>query len=202
MKRCRITGVLLTGLLFATQLVNAQKNDSQLIQELIRDVYHWNEQHLPSFIPAIEDDAGNKYVGFNLAQLEKKSSEMDKCGLFTKQFIENYQRIYRTLHTQLQNNEIEWFVGEQEPFGNGADPWCNCQDVPFDEPNPWSLIEVEIVSLDSYAGELNWKWGGLEPNSDSGWNEFRYAFKVVKENDGWKIDYMEGFDLDEFTGVK
>lgn len=116
--------------------------------------------------------------------------------------MENYNAIYHTLDEQLKNNEVEWLVEEMPPFGNGADPWCNCQDVPFDEPNPWSLIEIEIVNLDSNSGQLNWKWGGLEPNSGSGWNEFRYKFKVVKVNDSWKIDYMEGFDFDEFTGVK
>jgi hypothetical protein len=74
-----------------------------------------------------------------------------------------------------------------------------CQDVPYDNPNPWSLIDVEPISLDKDKGELNWKWGNLDKSADSGWREFRYDFRVINDNGHWKISYLRGFDFKETT---
>jgi hypothetical protein len=73
------------------------------------------------------------------------------------------------------------------------------QDVPYDKPNPWNLIEIDIIKLVKDKGEVNWKWGKLELNADPSWKDFSYRFKVVKENGKWKIAYLEGFDFKEST---
>lgn len=89
-----------------------------------------------------------------------------------------------------------WEVGSLPTFyfANDAEPWCLCQDVPYDNPNPWDLVKLKVISLDKQKGKLYWKWGGLPPNSGD-WKTFTYRFNAEKENGKWKISYMEGFDF-------
>ena len=55
------------------------------------------------------------------------------------------------------------------------------------------------IELNNDRAELNWKWGGLYSNVDSSWKEFSYKFQAVKENEIWKVAYLQGFDFDEIT---
>ncbi|GAB3572176.1 hypothetical protein [Hymenobacter daeguensis] len=88
-------------------------------------------------------------------------------------------------------------VGDLPAFGfaTNTNPWCECQDVPFDKPNPWEFIRVDIVSLNNSKAEADWKWGKLELNTDPSWKNFAYRFRAVKESGKWKIAYLEGFDF-------
>lgn len=179
--------------------VSNSANDKEQIQNLIRQVYKWHEAQKPSNNDMITDSKDSIYLGFNLDQLRLDIEELKATNLFAEEFIDNYNKIYTTLDKKLKNKEIEWLVGDLPPFGSDADPWCNCQDVPYDKPNPWDLIEIEIIKLDGEKGELIWKWGKLELNGAKDWKEFGYKFRVVKENNKWKISYLEGFNFDEFT---
>lgn len=176
--------------------IDSVKNE---IQQLIRKLYNWQEAQKPSENEMISDAKDSLYLGFNLVQLEKDILELKASNLFANEFITNYRRIYTTLDEQLKTKKIEWLVGDLPPFGNDANPWCNCQDVPYDQPNPWDLIEVEKIQLDKEKGEFVWKWGKLESNTSKEWFEAAYKFRVVKENGKWKIAYLEGFDFIEFT---
>lgn len=173
--------------------------DKEEIKTLIRQVYKWRETQKSSLNDMIKDDKGTIYTGVNLDQLKLYIKKLTETNLFANEFIDNYNKIYLAIDKKLKNNEFEWLVGDLPPFGNNADPWCNCQDVPYDEPNPWDLIEVEIINLQSDKGELNWKWGKPELNGSPGWKEFTYNFRVVKEKGKWKIAYLEGFSFDEFS---
>lgn len=179
-----------------------QNEEFDLIQELIRDMYKWHETPLPTSIEMITDDAGSSYIGFNLDELQLTIDQLKASNLFSNNFIDNYTKIHLIIDEKLKNKEVEWLVGYLPPFGNGANPWCNCQDIPYDDPSPWSLIQIDIINLNNKTGTLSWKWGRIEPNSGLGWEEFKYKFKVVKVNQEWKIDYLEGFDFDEFTRFK
>lgn len=176
-----------------------ETDDKEEIQNLIRQVYKWHEAQNPSNNDMITDDKDSIYIGFNLDQLKLDIDELEATNFFSKEFIDNYNKIYTTLDKKLRNKELEWLVGDLPPFGNDTNPWCNCQDVPYDKPNPWDLIEIEIINLDNDKSELLWKWGKLELNETEGWKDFVYKFRVVKENDKWKISYLEGFNFEEFT---
>lgn len=78
-----------------------------------------------------------------------------------------------------------------------VNPWTMSQDVPYDNPNPFDLIEVYTSTFDT--GDLYWKWGKLDQNIDKSWKDFSYRFRVVKENDRWRISYLQGFDFKECT---
>lgn len=180
--------------------ISGNDKDKDAIQQLIRQVLDWADyESSMSLFPVLEDNTNSVYVGLNLDEHQQNLEELESTNFFASEFIDNYNKIYLTLDKKLRNREFEWKVGELPPFGNDGNPWCNCQDVPYDEPDPWEFIEVEIISLDSEKGELNWKWGKLGLNADSGWKEFTYRFRVVKEEGRWRIAYLEGFDFDEFT---
>lgn len=190
-------------LLFLPHQLKSQNNNNDFkeVEDLIRKVYTWHEGRLPSEIEMFTDESDDIYIGFNLDQLKLNVEELERTEMFADEFIDNYNNIYITLEHKIRNNEFDWLVGDLPPFGNGADPWCNCQDVPYDEPNPWSQIQLEIIDLNNQKGEFIWKWGGTDL-SGTGWSEFTYRFRVIKENEKWKISYLEGFNFEEFTRIK
>lgn len=174
-------------------------DDKANLRELIRRVYEWHETKSSAydFVP-LADNKDSAYVGLDLEKHGHRLTELKQTGLFSDRFLDNYNKIALTIDEGLKSKKLQWLAGDGPPFGNGADPWCNCQDVPYDSPDPWSLIDTEVVNLESDQGELNWKWGKPELNGAPGWKAFRYRFRVVKENGGWKIAYLEGFDADKF----
>lgn len=177
-------------------------SDKELIRNLIRQVLNWGESNTIDLLPALTDSKNRYYVGFDLEKHKRNLDELRETKFFAEEFIENYNQIILTLDRKLKNKEIhEWQVGTLPTFifANDVDPWCLCQDVPYDNPNPWDLVEVEIINLNSNMGVLDWKWGKPELNGAPGWKEFRYCFKVIKENGKWKIAYMQGFDFNEST---
>jgi hypothetical protein len=92
---------------------------------------------------------------------------------------------------KIKSKEIQWLEGDMPPYA-GADPWCNCQDIPYDDP--WDKIEIKFQSIDKENATLTWTWG----NSD--WSkDFNYKVKAKKTDGVWKISYLQGFDINEFV---
>jgi len=179
-------------------------DDREQIQNLIRQVLNWsNSKNSIELLPALTDSRDSIYIGFDLNKHKANIDKLRETSFFTTEFIENYNQIILTLDRKLRGNEFEkWLVGELPTFNfsNDVNPWCLCQDIPYDKPDPWDLVEVEAINLNGEEGELNWKWGKDELNEAPGWNEFTYRFKVTKEFGKWKIAYLQGFDFKESTG--
>ena len=177
-------------------------NDKEEIQKLIRQVLNWaNAEKSFDLLPGLKGSNDSIYIGFDMIKHKLNLDKLRKTGFFATEFIENYNQIILTLDRKLRNKEFEWKVGELQTFtfANDVDPWTLGQDVPYDKPNPWDLIEVDVIHLNSEKGELVWKFGKPELNTGTGWKEFRYKFKVAKENGKWKIAYLQGFDFKEST---
>lgn len=177
-------------------------NDKEEIQKLIRKVLNWaNSKESFELLPGLKGNNDSIYIGFNLNKHNLNLDKLRKTGFFASEFIENYNQIILTIDKKLRIKEFEWRVGELQTFtfANDVDPWTLSQDVPYDKPNPWDLIEVEVIHLNSDKGELVWNWGKPELNTAPGWKENRYKFKVAKENGKWKIAYLQGFDFKEST---
>jgi hypothetical protein len=178
-------------------------NDKQEIQSLIRKTLNWSEsKNSFDLLPALTDGKDSTCIGFDLEKLKVNLEILKATNFFSAAFIDNYNQIILTLNKKIKNKEFEkWSVDELPTFSfaNDVDPWSLCQDVPYDKPNPWDLVEVEIINLNSQKGELYWKWGKPELNGSPDWKDFKYKFNVEKENSQWKISYMQGFDFNEST---
>ena len=170
--------------------------DKEEIQNLIRQTLKWaDSKNVISVLPMLTDSQGSVYIGFDLNKHESNLNKLRTTDFFANEFIENYNQIILTLDKKLRNHEFEeWLVGDLPTFrfANDIDPWCECQDTPYDNPNPWDSVEVEIIELNNDRALLSWKWGGI----DSGKN---YKFRTVKENGKWKIAYLQEFDFEEST---
>ena len=178
-------------------------NDKQEIQDLIRKVLNWKDaKNSFDLLPAIADINDSTYIGFDLEKLKANLETLKATNYFSTGFIENYNQIILTLDKKIKNKEFEkWSLGELPTFSfaNDVDPWCLCQDVPYDKPNAWDLVEVKVIKLNDEKGELYWTWGKPELNGAPDWKDFTYKFDVEKENGKWKISYLQGFDFKEST---
>lgn len=173
------------------EVTDAQK-DKEEIQKLMQQVLRWSESNESIvLLPALTDNKDSIYIGFDLNKLKVNLVKLRETGFFTNEFIENYNHIIQNLDRKLRNKEFElWFVGDLPPFkfANDINPWCLCQGYSSND-----FHDIEIINLNSKSGELIWKW-----KKDSDWKDFK--FRVIKEDNKWKISYMEGFDYKESIG--
>ena len=173
-------------------------DDKEQIQNLIRQVLNWSDsKNTIDLLPVLTDSKDSVYIGFDLDKHKQNLDKLQQTNFFATEFIENYNQIILTLDQGLRNgNYYQWLVGDLPTFifANDHSPWCNCQDN-----DDWNKVEVRVIKLTDKEGELEWTWGNLNADTHSSWKEFAYKFRVVNENDKWKIVYLTGFDFKEST---
>jgi len=174
--------------------------DKQKIQKLIRNLLVWAENHkeVPDLLPFVVNRRDSTVTGFDLSKLNGINDSLKTTGFFSKEFINNYNQIIHILYRKMNDKEIKPFsTGEIPPFGfdTDADPWCDCQDVPYDTPNAYSLVDVHIIELNSQSGKMYWTWGSLPKDVSPDWRTVAYKFNMIKEDGKWKISYLQGFDI-------
>jgi hypothetical protein len=171
-----------------TVVVDVQKEKEE-IRQLIQQVLSWSESNESiDILPVLMDSKLSVYTGFDMNKHKDNLAKLRETDLFTKEFIENYNQIILTLDRKLQSKEFEeWLVGDLPPFKfvNDIDPWCLCQGF-----SPEQFDDVVVVKMDSNSGELIWNW-----KKGTDWLNFK--FMVVKEDNKWKVSYMQGFDYKE-----
>ncbi|RYU90841.1 hypothetical protein EWM62_09370 [Mucilaginibacter terrigena] len=176
------------------------KKDKQEIQKLVRNLLVWAEDHkqVPDLLPFIVNRQDSTVTGFDLSKLKGIDDSLRNTGFFSDEFINNYNKIIQVLYSKMKDKQIApFYTGEIPPFGfaTDADPWCYCQEVPYDHPNPFGLVDVHIIELNNEDGKLYWTWGSLPKDALADWKDVRYNFNVKKEGDKWKISYLQGFDI-------
>jgi hypothetical protein len=213
MKHIKIT-TLIFGLLFlgcnqsdnkrasvTEEKATNSENDKEQIQNLIRQLLNWaDNKNSIDLLPVISDSKDSIYIGFDIDLHKQNLDKLQKTNLFAAEFIENYNQLILTLDKGIRNGNYEkWFVGDLPTFsfGNDVNPWTLSQDIPYDNPNPFDFVEVKLVNIDK--GEVIWSWGKPEFITEPSWKDFEYKFRVIKENDNWKISYLQGFDFKEST---
>jgi hypothetical protein len=181
--------------------VTTSANDIKQIQNLIRQVLNWADTKKSiDLLPVLADSRDSIYIGFDLDKHKQNLDKLQKTNFFATEFIENYNQIILNLDKGLRNdNNKQWLVGDLPTFNfsSGVIPWTLSQDIPYDHPNPFDFVEIKLLNIDK--GELIWKWGKPELITEPSWKDFEYKFRVVKENDRWKISYLQGFDFKEST---
>jgi hypothetical protein len=180
------------------EIATTSLDDKEQIQNLIRQVLSWaDSKNSIDLLPVLTDSKDSVYIGFDLYKHDQNLDKLQQTNFFATEFIKNYNQIILTLDKGIRNGEYDqWLVGDLPTFifSNDHSPWCNCQDN-----DDWNKVEVRVINLTDNEGELEWIWGNLSADTHSSWKEFSYKFRVIKENDKWKIAYLTGFDFKEST---
>lgn len=167
-------------------------DDKTQIKNLVIQVLNWHDKNgtFNGFEPIFNSN-DSLAIGMDLNVLQDELDKFTKTKLFDKEFVDNYSKIVKTIDKKIKSKEISFMDGDMPPYA-GADPWCNCQDIPYD--NPWDKIVVKFISIDNDNAVLTWTWG------DSDWSkDFDYKVKAKKSDGTWKISYLQGFDFEIMT---
>jgi hypothetical protein len=170
--------------------VTENSKDKEEIQNLIRQVLKWSSsKNTIDLLPVQVDTEDSIYISFDMNKHKENIDKLKETGFFATEFIENYNQIITVLDRNLRSKEFEkWKVGEFWTFGFTYDiePWPDmCKGFTGLNPNYWDFLEIQIISLDNEKGEFYW-------NYKNGWS---VKCRVVKENNKWKIAYLQGFDF-------
>lgn len=206
MKLINLTTLLFGLLLFGCNQPDNKNNSSvegkaitslvdlDQIQNLIRHVLTWaDSKNSLELLPLITDSNDSIYIGFDLDKHKQNLDQLRQTDFFAPEFIENYNQIILELDKGIRNGNYDlWFVGELPTFtfSNNQNPWCNCQDN-----SDWNEVVVKGIKLTDNEGELEWTWGIHHGEAHSRETDFAYKFRVVKDNDKWRVSYMTGFDF-------
>ncbi len=166
-----------------TNQISAQ--DSTELTNLIRKTYTWVENSDPTvgdFEPIQTNPTDTIYSGMDMQAQKKSTEQLEKSGFFAKEFLENYQNLASKMNEKMKDGSAVWVIGDLPPFvGSGVNAWCNCQDYP---EKYWE--KLLLSKFEKQGEETAFVW-----TLDNG---FIYKIRAKKENNIWKISYLEGFD--------
>ncbi len=165
--------------------------DTVGLTSFIRNVYKWHETKSSQidFEPTTGLEQDSLYIGIDWDKHKKRLHELEATNFFSKEFLENYNRIAETIDKDLKTEAGRWFVGELSPYGNDANPWCNCQDSP---ENYWTKIKLLAIQKENNDVSFGW-FCDKNPH---------YKIIATKTNNAWKIKYLQGFDYKEYLHIK
>jgi hypothetical protein len=161
--------------------ITVVSDDKQQLEKLTRSLYEWKEtkSRLNDFEP-LESAASEYYRGLDLPKNEQRIAELKSTGLFSDRFIANYRNIAASIDLSLKEKTFEWLKGDLPPFGVDAEIWCNCQDSP---EGYWQDITIKNLKTNGIVATFSWS---IKNNPD-------YTIKAAKENNVWKILFLEEY---------
>lgn len=172
------------------------EQDKSEIEKTVKGMYHWLENKKSQY--------GNKYIikdsliiGYDMADQKLYVGELHESGFFAEEFISNMDRIIKKQDELLRTGKVEWNNYDMIPFHGDVNNWCNCQDVPTDT-DPYGQIKITFTKLNQKEADIFWKWN-VSKDVDPSWAEPKYAIRMAKKNNKWKIAWMEGWDYDVNT---
>jgi hypothetical protein len=177
---------------------NSDKSkDTEEIQKLICQILNWaDSKNCIELLPVVTDSNDSIYIGFDIDKHRLNLEKLKSTDFFANEFIDNYNQIILALDKGLRNGEYEqWLVGDLPTFifANDYSPWWNGQESFSIEKGA-----IELIKLEKGKGEFNFICGDKSLGCE-GMENYKMRFGVIKENNKWKISYMEGFDFKEST---
>lgn len=169
-----------------TDSVNAEI-DTIGLTNFVRNLYKWHETRSSQidFDPKTVLEQDSFYIGIDWNKHKKRLKELEETNFFSKNFFDNYNSIAKTVDKELKTEAGKWFVGELSPYGNDANPWCNCQDNP---ENYWKILNILNVQKENNDIKFSWSWD----------DKPKYTIIATKTNNSWRIKYLQGFDYKEY----
>lgn len=165
--------------------------DSIRVLDLIRKVMIWQDSKDRIEPLPLKGNDSNICIGVDYEIQKENTNKLQVSNYFTKNFIQNYEKIINRIDEIIRNGEVEPFdIAEMAPFNFSTDasPWCNCQDN-----LDWNKIEFKEFKLNQNTCEFKWHW--------KDWKGHSYWVKATKENNVWRTDKMEGFDYNIATKI-
>lgn len=179
------------------QLDTLQSNDKKEILKLIKEVLIWGDsKESIELLPTVTDSKDSVYIGFDLLKLKSNLDKLKRTNYFATEFIDNYRQIIETIDKKLRKGEYEkWLVGDLPTFifANDYSPWWAGQ-----ESFPTEQGAIELINLDKDKGEFNFTCGE-KGRACEGMENYKMRFRVTKEDNKWKISYLDGFNFKEST---
>jgi hypothetical protein len=160
--------------------------DSIELTEFVRQMYKWKETHNSwnDFYPK-SDSRDSAYIGIDWNTQAKREKQLEETNFFSNEFLKNYHNIAKAIDERLKNGTWSWLAGELPPFGNDANPWCNCQEYP---DRYWTTLTISRLKRSNNDISFVWTFD----------NTHYYKAIATRLNNMWKIKYLQGFDPKEF----
>lgn len=169
---------------------NVTADDFEEIELVIRKVMKWSSENetFLGFQPIYDED--RRVVAMDMQVLEDAVKIFKKTNLFDEEFTDNYKKLIESLDHRIKTEDITWEKDGMLPYAQ-ADPWCNCQDIPYEDTSEyWNKIDVEVNRLKKDKAEAQWYWDIENYGREDG-----YGVELKKQKGTWRISYLEGFDL-------
>jgi hypothetical protein len=153
-----------------------RKSDSVSLRNSLITIYKWYERS--------EDVNHNNFLtnndGIDTVRLDSVVEEMRKTGFFSNEFLTNYKQIGQRTNELLKSDSTLSMVGIAFPFQD-FDTWHGGQGF---QPN-WNDLTIVNLSINNDLASFKW----TAPR----WDSLDVRFK--KENDKWKLSYLQFLDL-------
>ncbi len=161
----------------------AENTDNTEIAALLQHVYKWHHDNIEKvdFDIIVEDSF---QVGVDTVALKNRIDELKRTKFFTAGFVKNFERIGRETDSLLRHSIRKYYNEINFPFQD-SDPWTSSQDYP---DNYWDSLVIYNFKINDSDASLIWTFKG-EQVSDG------IFVKLKKEQGGWKINFIEGFDM-------
>ena len=172
--------------------IERDTTNSAALKKVIVKMYEWNnEDNFYYNQMLVEKPNDSIYEGFDMNMLTIRLNKLNETYLFSERFLNQYKYLILSLDKKLRSGEYKWYIGDLEEDGPDANLWCLCQDTPSDDYN-----DIVITILEQTETQVTIAYSWFEVDNEG------YQIKLSKENNSWKIDYLEGFDPINFRDLK
>ncbi|HAO07902.1 MAG TPA: hypothetical protein DCQ50_13180 [Chryseobacterium sp.] len=160
--------------------------DSIELTTLVRNVYEWHETKFRrnGYPYKFNTPSDSIFIGVDWDAYEKDMEVFKKTGFFSKNFFETHKSIGLSIDSSIKQSSVKWRnINDGIPiWDTDADDWCGCQDYP---DNYWKTLTLNNFIFDNGIVTFFWTWENK--------NEKQYKMKAIKEDEKWRISYIEGF---------
>jgi hypothetical protein len=161
------------------------KTDSSELTALMRNLYKWHEiddkkSKLHDFPTTTKDSI---FTGIDWVAHKERMTELEKTNFFSKEFLDTYNNIADSIDSFIKISKESYDPHLMPTFVSGADDWCGYQWSP---DNYWETIIV--TNLNVFKDSATFKWDWIPSRGKD-----LYSTKAKKENNVWKVSFLEGF---------
>ena len=161
-------------------------SDSIELTTLVRSVYEWHETKYRrnGFPFKFKTPNDSIFTGVDWDAYAKEMEVFQTTNFFSNGFFTTHRILALSVDSSIKQASIEWRnMNNGIPlWDTGADDWCDCQDYPDEY---WKIITLNNFIYNKDTVSFYWTWGHK--------NEMQYEMKAVKEDEKWRISYIQGF---------